>query len=212
MKVAVINETSAADKNAAILSALEGRDLEVVNAGMVKSGDQPELLYNHTALMSAILLQLNRVDFVIGGCGTGIGYLNAVMQYPGIVCGHILSPLDAFLFMRINAGNCISLQLNQGYGWAGEMNLKMIFDQLFSAEIAGGYPPQRKEAQKLGREAINSVSAVTHRPFAEIIANLPIDILGPAISYPGMAELIDVDSISDPDLQSAFQKRLLEIT
>ncbi len=75
--------------------------------------------------MSALLLNLKAVDFVVGGCGTGLGYLNAVMQYPGVFCGHLLTPLDAFLFARINAGNCVSLALNQGYGWAGDVNLRM---------------------------------------------------------------------------------------
>jgi ribose 5-phosphate isomerase RpiB len=44
--------------------------------------------------MTAILLNLKRVDFVVGGCGTGQGYLNSAMQYPGVFCGHILNDLD----------------------------------------------------------------------------------------------------------------------
>ena len=36
MKIAVINETSAADKNTDILAALDGRGHEVINAGMKK--------------------------------------------------------------------------------------------------------------------------------------------------------------------------------
>ncbi len=45
MKIAVINETSAADKNVDILSALEGRGHEIINVGMTKNGEKPELLY-----------------------------------------------------------------------------------------------------------------------------------------------------------------------
>ncbi|HMF29935.1 MAG TPA: RpiB/LacA/LacB family sugar-phosphate isomerase [Candidatus Lokiarchaeia archaeon] len=209
-KIALINETSAADKNADILQALEGRDLEIINAGMTKSGVEPEILYTHTGLMSAILLNLNRVDFVIGGCGTGQGYLNAVMQYPGVFCGHILSPLDAWLFVQINDGNCISLALNQGYGWAGNINLKLIFDQLFSAERGGGYPAPRKEPQRLARMTLENISNIVHYPFAQIIESLPDEVVLPAIKFPGMAELIDVDSIEDPALRDAFAKRLLD--
>src|SRR5512137_2671592 len=115
MKIAVINEISAADKNADILKALEGRGHEILNLGNTSGSNTPGLLDIHTGLMSALLLDLKAVDFVIGGCGTGQGYLNAVMQYPGVVCGHLLSSLDAWLFTRINAGNCVSLALNQGY-------------------------------------------------------------------------------------------------
>ena len=107
MKIAVINEISAADKNVDILKALSGRGHEILNLGNTRGSDSPGLLYIHTGLMSALLLNFNLVDFVVGGCGTGLGYLNSVMQYPGVFCGHLLTPLDAFLFTRINAGNCV---------------------------------------------------------------------------------------------------------
>ena len=54
MRIAVINETSAADKNADILAALSGRGHEVVNAGMTRSGTQPELTYIHTGFLAAL--------------------------------------------------------------------------------------------------------------------------------------------------------------
>jgi len=38
MRIAVINETSSADRNADILAALEGRGHEIFNVGMTKSG------------------------------------------------------------------------------------------------------------------------------------------------------------------------------
>ena len=141
MKIAIINETSAADKNADILAALEGRDHELFNVGMKERGAQPELLYIQTGLMSALLLNLKAVDFVVAGCGTGQGYLNSVMQYPGVFCGHILNALDAWLFTQINGGNCISLALNQGYGWAGDVNLGFI-SHLFPSQTH--YTPWKK--------------------------------------------------------------------
>ena len=208
MKIAVINETSAADKNADILAALEGRGHEIINAGMTKNGAKPELQYIHTGLMTAILLHLKRVDFVVGGCGTGQGYLNSVMQYPGMFCGHILNALDAWLFTQINGGNCISLALNQGYGWAGDVNLTFIFDRLFSVEWGCGYPAHRKEPQTASRLKLEEISTLTHRPFAEIIETLPDDVVVPALEYPGIKELIDVDTIEDQALRASLQKRL----
>ncbi len=89
MRIAIVNETSAADKNADILAALAGRGHEILNVGMKKSGEQPELQYIHTGFLSALLLNLEIADLVVGGCGTGIGYMNSVMQYPGVVCGLI---------------------------------------------------------------------------------------------------------------------------
>jgi len=208
VKIAVVNETSAADRNADILAALEGRGHKVINAGMVKSGAKPELTYIHTGLTSAILLNLKRVDFVVGGCGTGQGYLNAVMQYPGVFCGHILNSLDAWLFTQINGGNCISLALNQGYGWAADVNLNFIFDRIFSVERGCGYPSHRQSSQRQSRETLEKVSELTHKRFAEIIATLPDEVIKPAIEFPGIKELIDVDLIEDANLRAAFQKRM----
>jgi ribose 5-phosphate isomerase B len=208
MKIAVINETSAADRNADILAALEGRGHEIINAGMTKNGATPELQYIHTGLLAAILLNLGRVDLVVGGCGTGQGFLNAVVQYPGIICGHILNDLDAWLFAQINAGNCISLALNQGYGWAANINLKFIFDRFFSVEAGQGYPAHRREPQAKSRLTLQTISNVAHRPFAEIIEGLPDDVINPVLAYPGVKNLIDLDTIQDERLRGAFLRRL----
>ncbi|MGA2147071.1 MAG: RpiB/LacA/LacB family sugar-phosphate isomerase [Bryobacteraceae bacterium] len=208
MRIAVINETSAADRNADILGALEGRKHEIINAGMVKTGAKPELSYIHTGLMTAILLNLNRVDFVVGGCGTGQGFLNSAMQYPGVFCGHILNGLDAWLFAQINGGNCISLALHQGYGWAADVNLRFIFDRIFSVERGGGYPAHRAVPQREYRNKLERVSTITHRSLAEIIRALPDDAVLPALEYPGMKGLIDAESIADRELREAFLDRM----
>jgi ribose 5-phosphate isomerase RpiB len=184
MKIAVINEISAADKNTDILKALEGHGHEVLNLGNTSGSDSPALLYVHTGLMSALLLNMKIVDFIVGGCGTGLGFLNAVMQYPGVFCGHLLTPLDAFLFSRINAGNCVSLALNQGYGWAGDVNLRLIFDNLFTPDAGSGYPPQRAEPQRQGRLLLQQVSSAAHRSMDEILLALPLDLVMTSLTYP----------------------------
>lgn len=208
MRISVINETSAADKNRDIISALQDTGHEIINTGMTECGAKPELSYIHTGLMSALLLNAGTVDFVVGGCGTGQGYLNSVMQYPGVSCGLISTSLDAWLFMQINGGNCISLALNQGYGWAGEVNLKFIFEKLFSVERGGGYPEHRREPQRISRSILQKVNSVTHRPMAEIIAALPEDILKPAVTYPGFLKLLESGPITNSAILEAVHKRL----
>ena len=208
MKIAIINETSAADRNSDIMAALEGRDHELFNVGMKKNGEKPEILYIQTGLMTAIILNLGRVDFVVGGCGTGQGYLNSCMQYPGVFCGHILTALDAWLFAQINGGNCISLALNQGYGWAADINLRFIFDRIFSVERGCGYPPHRKEPQQAAIQTLKQISSIVHRSFAEIIEALPEEVIKPALEYPGFIDLVDVDSIQDQGLKQALVNRL----
>jgi ribose 5-phosphate isomerase RpiB len=208
MKIAVINETSAADRNADILRALDERGFEVLNLGNTSSQETPGLLYIHTGLMSALLLELKAVDFIVGGCGTGLGFMNSVLQYPGVVCGHLLSPLDAFLFARINAGNCVSLALNQGYGWAGDVNLRLIFDALFTPETGSGYPPHRAEPQKQGRELLNCVSQVTHRSMAEILADLPADVVRAALNFSAYRLVLENALAANTELRSVVESIL----
>jgi ribose 5-phosphate isomerase RpiB len=205
MRIAVVNETSAASRNADILTALQGRGHEVVNAGMKESGAQPELTYIHTGLIAALLLNLKRVDFVVGGCGTGQGFLNSVMQYPGVVCGHVLNGLDAWLFGQINGGNCISLALNQGYGWAGDVNLRFIFDRLFEKEFGAGYPPHRSESQRESRAMLRRVSEASHRSFPEVLAALPREVVEPVLAYPGMNVLLDLSSPESAEVREALR-------
>jgi ribose 5-phosphate isomerase RpiB len=208
MRVAVVNETSAVDKHPFIMSALEDRGLDVVNAGMAEKGEEPELQYIHTGLISALLLAAGRVELVIGGCGTGQGFMNAAMQYPGVVCGHLLTSLDAFLFARINAGNVISLALNQGWGWAGDENLRLLFDQLFTDARGEGFPAHRQEPQRQSREVLATISGVAHRPMADIIGQLPDGVVVPVLSHPAAAAVLDVPTIADAELRQALLARL----
>ncbi len=208
MRVAVVNEVSAADKNPAIMAALEGRGLSLINAGMRSKDEGGPLLYTHTGFISAFLIHLGLADFVVGGCGTGQGYLNSVMQYPGIFCGHLVSPLDASLFARINSGNCVSLALNQGYGWAGELNLRLMFDALFSVPWGAGYPPERREPQRESREALVAISGATHRSFPQIILSLPDPIVLPALRRLVEAGVVDLESPGGEEIKDAARARL----
>ena len=208
MRVAVVNETSAVDKHPAIMAALSGRRLDVVNAGMVEKSETPELQYVHTGFISALLLASGRVDMVIGGCGTGQGFMNAVMQYPGVSCGHLLTSLDAFLFARINAGNVVSLALNQGWGWAGDENLRLLFDQLFTEDRGQGYPVHRQEPQRNSRVLLGRITEAAHRPMAEIVGRLPDEVVMPALTHPAAAAALDFETIDDAALRAALLARL----
>lgn len=207
MKIAVINETSAGDKNKDIIAALDGFDHQVFNVGMKKSGGTPELTYIDTGLLGALLLNTERVDFVIGGCGTGQGFLDSVMQYPGVFCGHILSPLDAWLFTQINGGNCISLALNQGYGWAGDVNLEFVFEKLFSVEPGSGYPEHRRASQEQSRKTLINISQKTHLPFEVIVEKMDGNIIKKVLKFPGVWDLLDVENVENDRLRDILMKR-----
>jgi len=177
MKIAVINEVSAREKNEFIIKGLETTGVEIFNVGMTAESSETELTYIHTGLMAGISLATKAADFVVGGCGTGQGFLISSMQYPGVYCGLITSSLDAWLFSQINGGNCISLALNKGFGWAGDIDLRYIFEKLFSDPPGQGYPPNRSESQKNSRQILAKINAVTHKDFKTILKEIDPEVL-----------------------------------
>lgn len=179
MKIAIINEVSSCAKNKDVVAAFSETGNEVINYGMTSPDASPTLTYIQTSLMSALVLNMGMADIVVGGCGTGQGYLNAVMKYPNICCVLITQPLDAWLAKRINAPNCISLALNQGYGWAGDINLKLIASHICENTPEKGYPPAREESQTESRKILNQISENNHKTMVEILQTLPEEIMKP---------------------------------
>lgn len=191
MRIAVINEGSTKTRNVEIIKALSSFDHEVFNLGMKNVDNEPDLTYMETGLLTALLLNLKAVDFVVGGCGTGQGYTNMVLQFPGTACGIICDPVDAFLFARVNAGNCISLSLNKGYGnLGGDLNAKYIFEKLFDDAYGQGYPDARKDIQIAARKKLETVSIASHKSMQEILKSIDSTIVENAISFPGIIDFI----------------------
>ena len=205
MRIAVVTEVSTKERNAMVVGALQNRGHEVFNLGMKGVPSEPELTYIQTGFLGAVLLGGGCVDLVVGGCGTGQGFLNSVLQYPGVCCGLIENPLDAWLFAQINGGNCVSLALNKGFGWAGDVNLKFIFDQLFSVGWGLGYPAHRKESQQRSRAILQGLSTVTHAPLPQIIERVEESVVGPILSFPGVMDF--VSKHASPEIETCLRMR-----
>ncbi|MDR2758901.1 MAG: RpiB/LacA/LacB family sugar-phosphate isomerase [Spirochaetaceae bacterium] len=193
MKIAVIIEGSTKHRNGEVVKALEalGQGHEIYNLGMKNVEGEPDLTYMETGFMTALILNLKAVDFVVGGCGTGQGYINAVLQFPGTACGLLVDSVDSFLFSQVNAGNCISLSLNKGYGnLGGDLNLRYIFQNLFNDTYGQGYPPARKDIQMGARKRLAQLSLDAHKSMREIIACMDKQSVSRALSFPGVFDFI----------------------
>ena len=109
MKIALINENSQAAKNAQVEEVLkkvvEPKGHEVFNYGMYSAEDEHQLTYVQNGILAAILLNSGAADYVVTGCGTGEGAMLACNAFPGVLCGHIVDPSDAYMFAQINDGN-----------------------------------------------------------------------------------------------------------
>lgn len=202
-------EGSTKFQNPDVIRVLGNFGHEILNLGMKNVEGEPDLTYMETALISALALNLGVVDFVVGGCGTGQGYMNAVLQYPNVACGLIYDPVEAFLFSQVNAGNCISLPLNKGYGKVnGDINLQYVFEKLFNDTYGQGYPAVRGELQKKAREKLADLSVTSHYTMEEILQRMDIEIVKKACAFPGVMEAFE--SAPESALKDTLKKLVSE--
>ena len=163
MRIALINENSQAAKNALVCETLkkvvEPMGHEVFNYGMYAADDAAQLTYVQNGILAAILLNSGAADFVVTGCGTGEGAMLALNSFPGVICGHVANPLDAYTFAQINDGNAISIPFALGFGWGGDLNLEYIFEKLFSEPFGGGYPKERVVPEQRNKKILDGVRA-----------------------------------------------------
>lgn len=193
MKIALINENSQAAKNEIIYNSLkntvEPMGHEVFNFGMYSADDETQLTYVMNGLLAAILLNSKAVDFVVTGCGTGEGAMLALNSFPGVLCGHVTSPLDAYLFGQVNDGNAIAMPFAQGFGWGAELNLDYTFEKLFSTEMGGGYPKERVVPEQRNKKILDEVKKITHHDIMYVLENIDQDFLKTAVSGEKFKEL-----------------------
>lgn len=186
MKIALINENSQAAKNEMILNALkkvvEPMGHEVFNYGMYTAEDEAQLTYVQVGILAAVLLNSGAADYVITGCGTGEGAMLACNSFPGVICGHVEDPLDAYTFAQINDGNAIAIPFAKGFGWGGDLNLEYIFEKLYVEESGQGYPRERAVPEQRNKRILDEVKKVTYTDLVTILKNLDRDLVKGALS------------------------------
>ena len=192
MKIALINENSQAAKNEMICATLkkvvEPMGHEVFNYGMCGAEDPNSLTYVQNGILAAVLLNSGAADFVITGCGTGEGAMLACNSFPKVLCGHIESPLDAYLFSQVNDGNCVALPFAENFGWGGELNLQYTFEKLFCAPGGGGYPPERVVPEQRNKKILDGVRTIAFRDLSDILKDLDRDLVKGAFAGEHFAE------------------------
>lgn len=186
MKIALINENSQAAKNEMIYNTLksvvEPMGHEVFNYGMYSQEDKQQLTYVQNGILAAILLNAKAADYIITGCGTGEGAMLACNAFPGVLCGHIVDPSDAYMFAQINDGNAVSIPFAKGFGWGAELNLQYMFERLFEGKSGQGYPKDRVVPEQRNKKILDEVKKVTHQDILTILKQLDQELLKGAIS------------------------------
>lgn len=103
-------------------------------------------------------------------------------SFPGVLCGHVVDPSDAYMFAQINDGNAIALPFAKGFGWGAELNLQYIFEKLFEGESGQGYPKDRVIPEQRNKKILDEVKKVTHVDLVTILKNLNQDLVKGAIA------------------------------
>lgn len=186
MKIALINENSQASKNELICATLkkvvEPKGHQVFNYGMYSADDKAQLTYIQNGILAAILLNSGAADYVITGCGTGEGAMLALNSFPGVICGHVEDPSDAFMFAQINDGNAIALPFAKGFGWGGDLNLGYIFEKLFQGKSGQGYPPERVVPEQRNKKILDEVRKAAFKDIITVLKEIDQDLLKGAVS------------------------------
>lgn len=141
MKIGIIQASSQSDKNELICDSVHkyAGDSEIVNFGCFRD-DIEKYSYIEISILIGMLLESGSVDFVVTGCSSGQGMMLACNNMPGVLCGYIPTPDDAYLFAQINNGNAVSLPLGEEYTWHGTENLILTIKKLFSEPFGQGFP------------------------------------------------------------------------
>ena len=201
MKIALINENSQAAKNCIIHDALtavvEPLGHEVHNYGMYTAEDEAQVTYPMVGLLTGILLNSGAADFVVTGCGTGTGSMLAANAMPGVFCGLIIDPTDAFLFAQINDGNAVAMPYAKGFGWAAELNLQDCYRKLFEGESGVGYPKERAAIMAKNRGVLADLKGKTCHDMLTVVKAVDQDLLKSAIAGQKFADLFYTNSSDD---------------
>jgi ribose 5-phosphate isomerase RpiB len=149
---------------------------------MYSTEDENQLTYVQVGILASVLLNSKAADYVVTGCGTGQGAMLACNAFPGVICGHIEDPLDAYTFAQINDGNAIALPFAKGFGWGGDLNLQYIFEKLWCEKGGQGYPRERAIPEQRNKRILDQVSIVSHRDLNDILLELDRDLVRGAFS------------------------------
>ena len=186
MKIALIIENSQAAKSSIVHDALksvaEPLGHQVHHYGMYTAEDKASLTYVMNGLLAGILLNSKAADFVVTGCGTGMGSMLACNAMPGVFCGLIADPTDAFLFGQINDGNAIAMPYAKGFGWAAELNLQDCYRKLFDGERGLGYPKERAQIMAKNRGILKELKAASCHDMLTVLKSVDQELLKSAIA------------------------------
>ena len=200
MRIAVIQASSQVAKNELIYSVVKkyAAGAEVINFGCFGNEDN-KYSYIEISVLVGLLLSSKSVDLVVTGCSSGQGMMLACNNMPGVLCGYIPTPMDAYLFAQINDGNAVSLPLGEEYTWAGEENLDKTIAKLFSEPFGHGFPKSEAERKLEDTKLLKSIRNSSQVKMTDLLKTLEKPLLDKVLSKKDVVEYV-LENGKDEDL------------
>lgn len=193
MKIGIIQATSQIQRNEVLYEctkkAVKSKNYEVINFGVTEK-DLESYSYVQIAFLISLLIESKAVDFVVTGCSSGQGMAIACNSFPGIICGYLPTPSDAYLFGRINDGNVASLSLGLGFGWAGEISMQQVLNALFEEPFGIGYPVGDAERKRVDTKLLKDINKITKPSMLEILGKLDKNFVSSTLTLTSVYDFI----------------------
>ena len=183
MKIAVIQASSQAEKNELIYSTVKkyASGCDVINFGCTKD-ETIKYSYIEISVLVGLLLASGAVDFVVTGCSSGQGMMLACNNMPGVLCGYIPTPQDAYLFAQINDGNAVFP--------VKHFNGTEPLAKLFSEPFGQGYPKSEAARKLQDTKLLKSIRKSSQVTMADLIKSLEKPLLDKVLSKKDVIEFI----------------------
>lgn len=192
MKIAVIQASTQIGRNEVLFEetkrATAHLNAEVLNFGV--SENEEKFSYVQIALCVGLLLNSGAVDFVVTGCSSGNGMNIAANALPNVISGYLPTPTDAYLFGRINQGNCASLPLGLNFGWAGEVNLRFTLEKLFEEPMNVGYPKESAERKQADALKLKGIKELAQTDMISVLTGLSLEFIQPILEKSDLLDYI----------------------
>lgn len=190
MNIGIILASSQIKKVDLIYNATKkfAKESNVINFGCFES--ENNYSYIDISIEIGLLLASGAIDFVITGCSSGQGMMLACNNMPGVICGYVPTPMDAYLFTQIIKGNAISLPLGESYTYSGEDNCIKTIEKLFSEPFGQGFPKQEAERKLHDAHLLRNIKEESQIDICTLLENIDKETITKALSRNNVIDYI----------------------
>ena len=114
----------------------------------------------------------------------------ACNNMPGVLCGYIPTPMDAYLFAQINDGNAVSLPLGEGYTWNGKENMDQTLERLFSEPWGQGFPKSEASRKLEDTRLLKKIRSDSQVSMPELLNVMEQDLLKKVLSKKDVLDFV----------------------